>query len=76
MNLHEKDQFDWKDVFELFKKPGVKNEDIRFPKVNEEKIREILIERHDFSKERVDKQLEKLRDLKEKAKQRGLDKWF
>ena len=42
----------------------------------EAKIKEILVERHDFSEERVEKQLDKLRDITEKAKQKGLDKWF
>lgn len=76
MSLPEKDQFDWKEIFALFKKPNVKKKGISFPKLNEEKIKEILVTRHDFSEERVEKQLEKLRDLKEKMKQKGLDKWF
>jgi len=76
MNLEEKDRFDWRDIFELFKKPAVINAGFEFEKINEEKIKEILVERHDFSLDRVEKQLEKLRDLKKKAAQKGLDKWF
>ena len=38
--------------------------------------KEILVERHDFSEDRVNKQLDKLRDAEEKAKQKDLDKWF
>jgi hypothetical protein len=34
------------------------------------------VKRHEFSDERVEKQLEKLRDIKEKSKQKGLDKWM
>lgn len=64
--------FDWKEIFELFKKPDVHNiENIEFPKVDEDKIREILI-RHDFSEDRVEKQIEKLRAIKEKRKQQTL----
>ena len=48
---------------------------LNFQKVNEEKIRKILVQEHDFSEERVEKQLERLREIKEKAKQKGLDKW-
>ena len=76
MGLPEEDRFNWQDIFELFKKPKVKDVDLRFGKVDEEKIKKILVEDHDFSLDRVEKQLDKLRALKEKAKQKGLDKWF
>lgn len=74
--LPEEDKFNWKDIFELFKKPDVIDVEFEFPKIDEDKIREVLVERHEFSEDRVEKQLEKLRALKEKAKQKGLDKWF
>jgi flap endonuclease-1 len=76
LQMREEDRFNWQDIFELFKKPAVKRADIRFPKMNEEKIKEILVEKHDFSEERVNKQLDKLKDLKEKAKQKNLGKWM
>ncbi|MBU4069621.1 MAG: flap endonuclease-1 [Nanoarchaeota archaeon] len=75
-SLPEEDQFNWKEIFALFKKPNVIDIDFEFKKINKEKIKEILIERHDFSKERVEKQLEKLMAVKEKNKQKGLDNWF
>ena len=55
------------------------NADIKaatFEEVDGKKIKEILVERHDFSEERVEKQINRLREVKEKAKQKGLDKWF
>ena len=65
--------FNWQDVFEIFKKPNVsKKEKIVFPKLDEEKIKEILVERHDFSEDRVEKQLEKLNVIKNKSSQRTL----
>ncbi|MEK6873910.1 MAG: flap endonuclease-1 [Nanoarchaeota archaeon] len=68
---HEGD-FNWRKVFELFKKPDVKkNIDIKFPKINPDKIKEILMKR-DFSEERIDKQIEKLLNVKEKNKQKTL----
>ncbi len=76
MSLPEEDRFNWQDIFALFKTPNTDGSDYEFGKVDEDKIREILVERHDFSKERVEKQLEKLRDLKEKKKQKDLGKWF
>jgi flap endonuclease-1 len=75
MSLDEEDRFDWKDIFELFKKPKVIDDDFEFGKINEDGIRKILVEEHDFSEDRVEKQLEKLRKAKEQAKQKGLDSW-
>lgn len=76
MSLPEKDRFEWTEIFELFKKPDVKDAEFNFKKINEKKIKEILVEKHDFSEERVEKQLEKLREIKEKNKQKDLKKWF
>jgi len=75
MSLPEKDRFDWQEIFELFHKPKVINADFRFEKVDEKKIKYILVEKHDFSEERVEKQLEKLREVKEKKKQKNLGGW-
>lgn len=75
MSLPEKDRFDWQEIFELFHKPKVTNSEIVFRKVDEGKIKEILVEKHDFSEERVEKQLEKLREMKEKKKQKNLGGW-
>jgi flap endonuclease-1 len=75
-NLAEEDKFEWREIFELFHKPNVSTSFFKFDKVNERKIREILIEQHDFSDERVQKQLERLREITEKNKQKGLEKWF
>ena len=64
--------FDWKEIFELFKKPNVRREKIVFPKPDESKVRKVLVEEHDFSLERVEKQLSKLRDAKRQEAQRTL----
>ena len=76
LSLSEEDRFDWQEIFQLFHKPDVMDFEFNFKEVDEEKIKEILIEEHDFSEERVEKQLEKLRSVKEKLKQKDLDKWF
>jgi flap endonuclease-1 len=75
-NLNDEDKFDWREIFDLFINHEVKNADFDFRKVNEKKIKEILIERHNFSEERIEKQLERLRKIEEKKKQTGLGKWF
>jgi len=64
--------FDWKEVFEIFKKPNVGKEKVKWPKLDSEKLKEILVNRHEFSLERVEKQLEKLGELKKKAGQKTL----
>jgi len=70
--VEEKLDFNWQEVFEIFKKPDVNGDDFDFPKINEDKIREILVERHDFSDSRVEKQIEKLRGAKRKGAQKTL----
>ncbi|MEX0920675.1 MAG: flap endonuclease-1 [Candidatus Pacearchaeota archaeon] len=76
MSLSEKDRFNWKEIFELFHKPAVKNFEIEFPEIAEEKIKKILVENHDFSETRVEKQLEKLRKVQEEKKQKDLSDYF
>ncbi len=64
--------FEWKDIFEIFKKPNVKKIKIEFPKFDENQIRKILVNEHDFSLERIEKQIEKLQELKKGSAQRTL----
>jgi len=70
--IHGELGFNWQEVFEIFKKPNVKKSKVKFPKLNEEKIRKILVKEHDFSLDRVNKQLSKLEDAKKKSAQRKL----
>lgn len=64
--------FDWKEVFEIFKKPNVNKDKAIFPKLDEDKIKKILVEEHEFSAERVEKQLGKLKEVKKESAQRKL----
>jgi len=64
--------FDWREVFNIFKKPDVSKHKVVFPKFSEEKIKEILVERHEFSDERVENQIAKLREIKMKKAQTSL----
>ncbi|VVB84076.1 Flap endonuclease 1 [uncultured archaeon] len=75
-NLSDEDKFEWREIFELFHKPNVLNTFFKFGKINEKKIREILVEEHNFSDDRVQKQLERLREITEKNKQKNLERWF
>jgi len=66
-------EFEWHEIFELFKKPDVTtNYKIEFKKVDEKAVKRILCKEHDFSEERVDSALEKIYESKEKASQKGL----
>jgi len=75
-SLSEDDKFDWKEIFQLFHKPNVVNANFKFKKIDEKKIKNILVDEHEFSEDRVDKQLEKLREIMEEQKQKNLGKWF
>jgi flap endonuclease-1 len=64
--------FDWKEVFELIKNPDVtKDYKIEFGKFDFEKVKQILLD-YEFSEERIERQFDKIRELKEKSKQRTL----
>ena len=76
MSLDAENRFNWQEIFELFHKPNVVDADFDFKKLDERKIKEILVDEHDFSEERVEKQLGRLRNIIEERKQKGLDKWF
>jgi len=76
MALPVEDRFDWQIIFELFHKHEVKDVEFKFGKVEREKIKKILVEEHEFSEERIEKQLERLKEIEEKNTQTGLKKWF
>lgn len=65
-------EFNWQEVFEIFKKPNVKSVKVNFPKLDIKRVREILVEKHEFSSERVGKNLEKLGLAKRAGEQRTL----
>lgn len=65
--------FNWQEVFEIFKKPNVhKGLKIIFPKLDEDRVKKILVEEHDFSMERIENALEKLHTVKKQSAQRTL----
>jgi len=73
----EQFNFPWTDIYYLIKKMPVKKDcDLTFEKINTEKISELLIEEHDFSKERVNKAIENLIKNEDKKQQKGLGEWF
>lgn len=66
-------EFNWQEVFEIFKKPRVnRNVKVKFGKLDVGEIKRILVEEHDFSSDRVEKQMGKLQAGKRKASQQTL----
>ena len=64
--------FDWKKIYEEIKNPNInKKIKVDFPKINPEKIKDILL-KYEFSEERIDNQLKKLEELKKQASQKTL----
>ena len=74
--LSPEDKFDWKVIFSLFRAPKTNDFDIKFPQIDLDKIKEILVVRHGFSEERVNNQLEKLTNLKKIKNQKSLGSWM
>ncbi len=73
-----KPDFNWKRVEEIFLKPSYsKDYKIEFFNPKKEKILDFLCEKHQFSKERVEKAIEKIQTkAEEKGEQVSLQKWL
>lgn len=66
----------WKEVFQLFTDMPVTDDySLKFRPADSDAVRELLVERHDFSPERVDSTLDRL-NAKADKKQKGLDEFF
>ena len=78
--LHEHGQeleFDWQKIFELFKKPSVTSKyNLKFKQIDEEKIKNLLAKKHDFSEDRIESALKKVYAGKEELQQKSLKKFF
>ncbi|MBI4143526.1 flap endonuclease-1 [Candidatus Woesearchaeota archaeon] len=70
-------EFPWNEVFELIKTmPVNENYELEWNLIDEEKIKKILVDKHEFSEERVNNQIEGLLKAKEKQGQKGLGEFF
>ena len=69
--------FDWKEVYGTIKNmPTSDDYNLEWKPINNEKLYEILVETHDFSRERVDLVIEKLGETLKKKSQKGLSDFF
>ncbi len=70
-------EFDWQEIFELFKKPKIKEDyKIEFKRIDEKKVKQLLCKQHDFSEDRVESALKKVADYEKAAKQKDLKSFF
>ncbi|MBU0472254.1 MAG: flap endonuclease-1 [Nanoarchaeota archaeon] len=68
---------EWQEVFYLFKNIPIKTDyELVWNPVDEEAIIDLLVNKHDFNKERVEKTLEKLMKGKPNKNQKGLGDFF
>ena len=65
--------FPWSEVYYLIKKlPTTDNYKLKWDKINNEKIKEMLVDKYEFSEQRVENTLEKLKKETSKKQQRSL----
>jgi len=68
---------DWKEIYNLFTNMPLREKyTLEWKQPDQEKIKRILVEKHDFSQERVDSAMEKLEYAREKGRQKGLGEFF
>lgn len=68
---------DWRKIYDTIKHmPVEKDYKIVFNSFDEEKLKKILVDEHDFSEERVASSIEKLQKFKKQNEQKGLGEWF
>lgn len=60
--ISEENGVDAEKIFEFFLSPPVEDVDVSFKPLDEEMIKKILIEKHGFSRERVEKRLEVIKE--------------
>jgi len=71
-----KAEFNWKQIYATFKNMSViKNYKLKWTQPDVEKIKEILVKRHDFNEERIDNNLKRIINVKKKTTE-NLNKWF
>jgi len=65
--------FDWKQIYAIFKSmPVMKNYQLKWTELNEEEVLRILVDKHEFSEDRIKKLLDKNKETKNKVKQKSL----
>ena len=72
-----KADFNWKQIYATFKNmPVIKNYKLRYEKPDVEKIMKLLVDRHEFNQERVQKNIDRIINVKKTSEQNNLTKYF
>lgn len=75
--VKDKLEFDFDEVYNTIKNiPVTDDYELNWNTPNIDKIKEVLVEEHNFSEERVQKTLDQLNDYTETKKQKSLDSFF
>ena len=64
------------DVYNFFLNYPAKDEEIIFKDIDEARVIEILVEKHDFSKERIENTLKDMLEAKSRERQKRMSDWF
>ena len=68
--------FDWKEVYEIFDNLPVEKVKLKWGAIDEEDVRRLLVDEHDFSLERVNSSLNKYKEENKDSNQKGLREFF
>ncbi len=69
--------FDWKEVYNIFKNlPIEKDYKLKWKEIDEDKVKEILVEEHQFNEERITIALQKYSEENKLKNQKGLSDFF
>ena len=67
----------WKEIFDTIKDiPVTDDYELEWKKIDDKKIMELLVDKHDFTVDRVNSKLEKLQENNKKMSQKGLNSFF
>ncbi len=70
-------QTDWRELIKIFKEMPVTDDyELKWHPINEKELKQLLIEKHNFSAERTEKKIKDLLEKQEEKKQSGLTRWF
>lgn len=77
VKFDEQSSASWNQVYKtIAHMQTTENYDLSWQEVNERDVKELLVDKHDFSSERVNNSLETLKTARSKTQQTGLDTFF
>jgi len=69
--------FNWREVYDIFANLPVEEDiKLKWESLDDDKVREILVEKHEFNLERINNSLNKYREENKNINQKGLNEFF